>query len=113
MNSINTNIDQLTVATIKGTAMNRGKPRIWLEKQEKAMQGWKRGDAYTVTIISSMIVIKRDPKGDRAVAGRSRNGKNICILDLTCSEEQRQSILNGSDKFTVRITRDHITFKGA
>lgn len=63
---------------------NRGKPRIWIEGAKLSMAGFKRHATYSVCDhADGVIVLKLDPQGLRSVAGRTRNEKDIPIIDLT------------------------------
>ena len=97
-----------TLRPIKATAMNRGKPRIWVERDLSAY-GFKRGTPVNVAFLSDCIIITADPSGSRIMAGRTKpNGKELHILDLTCSQEQRESIRMGCAKFKVEAEQGRV-----
>jgi hypothetical protein len=90
------------LASIKATAMNRGKPRIWLSERDLTPYGFQRYTAIKVTFLSDCIIITADNDGGRVMNGRtSPKGKHLQLLDMTCSQEVRESIRMGCAKFQV------------
>lgn len=92
-----------TLKPIKATAVNRGKPRIWIER-DLSKFGFRRGTPITITVSPEFgcIIIEADPSGDRIMAGRTKNGKELHILDITCSHEAREAIRKNCAKFAVK-----------
>ena len=96
------------IKSIKATALNRGKPRIWLEHNLSPF-GFERGDPVgiyydddKITIIAFPVRNDWDTKrNDRIVAGRRRNGKDIQIFDLTCGTNYQEGLRNGHSKLAV------------
>lgn len=73
--------DQVTYTKL-GT--NRGKPRIWIEGAKLSVAGFTRHASYSVCDhADGVLVLKLDDNGLRRVAGRTRNEKDIPIIDLT------------------------------
>tara|TARA_R110000803_G_scaffold63907_1_gene124647 strand:- start:203 stop:532 length:330 start_codon:yes stop_codon:yes gene_type:complete len=98
-------------STIKATASNRGKARIWVESHKLVAYGFSRHATISVDHNADGIVVRLDENGNRRVAGRERNGKSISILDLGCSHDYRESIRLGRDKFVVSIAFGIITIQ--
>ncbi len=103
---------------IKATAMNRGKPRIWVERDLSAY-GFKRGTAISVQFLSDCILITADgyqgldidliDGSKRIMAGRTKpNGSELHILDLTCPQAEREAIRMGCAKFKVEAEHGRI-----
>ena len=93
---------------IKATAMNRGKPRIWVERDLSAY-GFKRGTAVNISVLTDSIVISAIETGSRIMAGRTKpNGSEVHILDITCSQAERESIRMGCAKFQVEAEHGRI-----
>ena len=63
---------------------NRGHARVWIEGMRLAKFGFNRYDRINVQYDdkNSVIRITKDPESDHIVAGRSRNGKDLPIIDL-------------------------------
>ena len=99
--------------SIKATAMNKGRARVWLESSKLGAFGFTRGTPITVTVYSSRIVVSVDPRGDRIVAGRDRGGKSISILDLCMPNAQREAVRGDSAKFSVYAEQGLLTIVGA
>jgi DNA (cytosine-5)-methyltransferase 1 len=65
-------------------AENKGKPRIWIEGAKLLKSGFVRGATYSVCdLANQVLVLQLDPNGIRTVSGRTRNEKDIPIIDLT------------------------------
>jgi len=98
------------IKSIKATALNRGKPRIWLE-HDLSPFGFERGDPVGIYYDDDKITIIAFPVNDyysvqhktinRIVAGRRRNGKDIQIFDLTCGTNYQEGLRNGHSKLAV------------
>jgi len=94
--------------SIKATASNRGKPRVWLERDLSAY-GFKRGTPVNIMVMPSCIIIDANEDGKRIMAGRTKpNGNELHILDITCSEEARESIRMGCEKFQIEAEHGRI-----
>ena len=101
--------------SIKATAMNKGRARIWLESAKLSQYGFVRGAPVTITINEpcKQIEVYLDSQGDRIVAGRERNGKTLSILDICIPHAVRESIRGESLKFNVYASRGALTIVGA
>lgn len=104
------------IKSIKATALNRGKPRIWLE-HNLSPYGFERGNPVRVNYEEDRIVIVAFPEtaelrhhglwestkqsDRRIVAGRTRNGKDIHIFDLTCGTNYQDCLRAGHSKLAV------------
>ena len=87
---------------IKATAMNRGKPRIWLSERDLTPYGFSWGCGIDVTFLTDCIIITLNPEGASKMNGRkSKTGKELQLKDMTCTEQQRESIRMGCAKFQV------------
>ena len=82
--------------TIKGTALNKGRARVWVERSLSEF-GLSRHTPITIVFESDCIVVTADPAGKRKVAGRP--GKEI--LDICFPVEQRAAMFGGSDRLAV------------
>ena len=91
--------------TIRGNALNKGRARVWIEVAESKLAGYgfKRGDRLNIEIMSDGILITAAANGARKMAGRERNGKTICILDICFDAAERDRIFQGSERLTVWI----------
>lgn len=100
------------LSSIKATAMNKDRARVWVESTQLAVYGFDRHTPITIQIIEGdRIDITVDPVGARKVAGRERNGKSIQILDICMPPALRDSIRNGADKLQVWIEFGHIEIR--
>jgi hypothetical protein len=97
------------VLTIKGTAMNKDRARIWIESAKLAAYGLQRGERYTITTGPGIIVVRVDPQGERKVAGRERRGKSIPILDLCMPAAERAALFNGAERLRVCVSDGALT----
>lgn len=98
-----------TLKPIKATAMNRGKPRIWLSERDLTPYGFQWGSPINVTFCSDCIIITLDPAGTTKMNGRkSKTGKELQLKDMTCSHEVRESIRMGCAKFQVEAEQGRI-----
>jgi hypothetical protein len=102
------------INSIKATAMNKDRARIWLETPKLAQYGFSRHTPITITIdmADRTITIDIDPDGDRVVAGRVRNGKAIQILDICMPHADREHLRYGADKFNVYARHGRIVIVG-
>jgi len=102
------------LTSIKSTAMNKARARVWLESNKLADYGFARHTPIKIELITSAgyIRVTADPNGDRKVAGRERNGKAIQILDICMPVETREQLREGADKFRVYIKYGEITIVG-
>ncbi len=92
------------LSAIKGTALNKGKARTWLETGKLAKYGFERHAPITVTFGTESITVRLDDNGKREVAGRVRNGKAIQILDLCEPLADRDARFNGAEKLEVLVS---------
>jgi hypothetical protein len=90
-----------SLMNIKGTALNKGLARTWIESDKLVQFGFVRGAAINVEYGTSAIVVTLDDNGKRKVAGRLRNGKAIQILDLCETVEARDKRFKGAEKLEV------------
>lgn len=80
---------------------NRGHKRIWIEGQRLAKYGFNRYDRIAIYYGFNlngdpMIAITKNPESDHKVAGRSRNGKDLPIIDINNkSVDQVMRLSNG------------------
>lgn len=90
------------VCSIKGTALNKGRARVWIERDLSAY-GFERGTPIKVEFESNYIAIVAKPisGADRRVAGRTRNGKDIAILDICFDNAEREAMFKGAAKLNV------------
>jgi len=100
-------------STIKGTANNKQRARIWVESAKLVNYGFARHTPVTVYWHSDRIVVEADADGERKVAGRERNGRSISILDLCCDQSQRAAMFKGADKLDVFAEPGKLVIKAA
>jgi hypothetical protein len=102
------------INSIKATAMNKDRARIWVETPKLAQYGFSRHTPITITINKAerTITITADADGDRVVAGRVRNGKAIQILDICMPQVDREELRAGADKFNVYARAGQIVIVG-
>ena len=100
-------------STIKGTACNKDRARVWVESSKLGEFGFTRHTPIMVRFECDGIVITVDPAGTRKVAGRERNGKAISILDICMPMQQRADMFCGAEKLCVFIDQDIIVIRGA
>ena len=94
---------------IKATAMNRGKPRVWLSERDLTPFGFEWGSPINVQFLTDCILITLDPAGTSKMNGRkSKTGKLLQLKDMTCTESQRESIRMGCAKFQVEAEHGRI-----
>jgi hypothetical protein len=82
---------------------NRNKPRIWIEGQALAAQGWTKGDTFDCHFLNGSIEYVRDPKGLRKVAGTSKRP----IIDTNTGKIREY--LGPASHVLVKIEADRIT----
>jgi hypothetical protein len=100
-----------TIKSIKATAMNKGRARIWIEGDLSEF-GFVRGTPITITVGNGRVVIASDVNGKRIMAGRSRAGKkDIQILDICMPQAERELLRMGCSKFTVSASQGFIVVK--
>jgi DNA (cytosine-5)-methyltransferase 1 len=75
-------MEQVTYTTI---GENRGKVRLWIEGAKLSVAGFVKGAHYTAEPTAAGFRLVLDADGDRKVSGRSRNGRNIPIIDITAN----------------------------
>jgi len=62
---------------------HRGNPRLWLEGLWLVAAGFKRGGFYRVShVMPHRMVIVADADGDRTISGKTKNGKDVAIIDI-------------------------------
>lgn len=75
---------------------NKNNARIWIEGKRLANMGFNRGDKILVTVFPDLARItigvigafsgETDHPEARTVSGRTRNGKDLPIIDICCKE---------------------------
>jgi len=65
---------------------NKDRPRLWIEGVKLGAAGFFRGARYTISFDAGRMVLRLDEAGIRAVSGKSRNGREIPILDIALKE---------------------------
>lgn len=87
--------------TIKGTALNKGRARVWIESDKLAQYGFTRGARIDITLRADSIAVALNDSGARKVAGRERGGRTICILDICFYNAQRAAMFHGAAELEV------------
>jgi len=102
-------LTMITLKPIKGTALNRGKPRIWLSERDLSAFGFEWKTPVNIVWATDCITILKDEHGKRKMNGRlNPKGKSLALLDMTCSHEQRESIRMGCAKLKVEAEHGRI-----
>lgn len=78
-------IQQVSYQTV---GSNRQKPRLWIEGVKLGAAGFIPGARYDLVRDGDEIDLRLSETGKRKVSGKSRNGKEIPILDLILSDEE-------------------------
>jgi len=91
----NTNEVVTQQATVKPT--KRG-IRIWIEGKRLSNAGFIRGAAYNRALKNGIISYRLDDTGSLNVAGRTRNNKDVSIIDLSV---QKLDGFQANDKIIV------------
>lgn len=76
----------MTVIINTKVGENRGRKRVWLEGQRLAREGWEVGQRFTVEIADSSLRLKAKDDGKYTVSRRTRNDRELPVMDLTMSE---------------------------
>lgn len=87
--------------TIKGSAMNKERARVWVESAELAEFGFARGERIDITFHADHIRVELNESGKRKVAGRERGGRTICILDICFEDAIRDQMFSGAVELDV------------
>ena len=97
------------LCTIKATAMNKQRARVWLERSEAELApfGFARGERINIDISDFGIIVTASENGARKVAGRP--GK--CILDICMPQEQRERMRGDAERFDVLIGNGRIVIQ--
>jgi hypothetical protein len=99
---------------IKGTALNKGKARVWIERRDLALYGFSRGAAITVDMSwPGTIAIRLDAAGKRKVAGRDTAKGEVQILDICFAAADRDAMFNGAAQLSVTVSYGLITVVAA
>lgn len=62
--------------------INRGRSRVWIEGARLTALGWLWHTSYSQLEQVDTILLTKDAAGSKKVAGRSKSGKDIPIIDL-------------------------------
>lgn len=65
---------------------NKERPRLWIEGVKLGAAGFVRGARYTIAFDDGRMTLALDEEGTRAVSGKTRNGRDIPILDIALKE---------------------------
>ncbi len=98
------------LTTIKGTNLNKGKARTWIELPESKLieYGFTKGSRYNLEFLSDGILITSNPTGDRKVSGKLKKSGTYCIWDICYPLDKRLSMFSGSERLTVWISNNQI-----
>ena len=92
--------------SIKGTACNRGRARLWVER-DLTKYGFTRHARISIDLLPTGVVVRLDNNGKRKVAGRP--GK--AILDICMPLEVREAMRDGCERFVVHAQFGLITIQ--
>ena len=92
------------LSIIKGTALNKGRARTWIENPGLADYGFTRGERVTITLDSASIAVRLDPNGKRVVCGKADKP----LFDICYPAAQRTAMFQGAAKLQVHIDHGHI-----
>ena len=76
-------IEQVSYQTV---GVNRDKPRLWIEGVKLDIAGFVPGARYDIRPEGAGFVLALDPEGARKVSRKTRNGREIPVLDLILPE---------------------------
>jgi DNA (cytosine-5)-methyltransferase 1 len=65
---------------------NRGNPRVWIEGNHLLRAGFTPQSKFRATFQPGSIVLELAEDGDRTVSGRSRDGKELPIIDINAAQ---------------------------
>ena len=92
---------------VKGTAVNRGRARTWVEDAKLSDWGFARGVRIHVEFTATAITVTVDPEGSRIVAGRP----DKAVLDLCEPLGDRDARWGGDAKVNVWIEHGRIEIR--
>lgn len=61
---------------------NKDRPRLWIEGVKLGAAGFERGAKYTLAFENGQMILALDSNGARTVSGKTKNGRDIPILDI-------------------------------
>ena len=99
----NINILATQSLSVKRTAKGM---RIWLEGKRPALAGFNRYAGYNRTITDDSVILTLSNTGSHNVAGRTRNGKDLPIIDIM---QQQIGAFNADDKLKAVYSNGMIT----
>lgn len=96
------------MATIVNTKLgeHRGKPRVWLEGQKLAREGYAPGTKLQVEFKNDSVVLTPGIVGRYSVSSRQRNGRINPIVDLSMTE--LAGLFEGVEKLRIAIQAGRI-----
>jgi len=65
---------------------NKDRPRLWIEGVKLGAAGFTRGARYAIAFQNKRMVLSLCENGTRTVSGKSRNGRDIPIMDIALKE---------------------------
>jgi hypothetical protein len=97
--------------SVKGTALNKGKARTWIERRDLSSYGFSRGTRVNIHFNGDGIVITATPEGSRKVAGRDTKTGEVQILDICYPAQQRLDMFSGAQRLCVHVGQGVITIQ--
>lgn len=89
---------------------HRGRKRLWLEGRKLERAGIEPGRRFTITWDPETRMINLDfsgTSGDRVVSKRSRNGRDLPIIDIS-ADAVEEALGEGIERAKVTISQDQI-----
>lgn len=86
---------------------NRGNPRVWIEGNHLLRAGFTPQSKFRATFQDGSIVLELAQDGDRTVSGRSRDGKELPIIDINAAQIG-QAMGADTSRIAVRLTKHRI-----
>lgn len=71
---------------VKSIGENRGKPRVWLQGLEVERAGMQPGARYDIHVKGGTVVLKANPDGSRVVSKKSKNDRDLPVIDINSKE---------------------------
>lgn len=79
--------EQISYTQVKA---HKGGARLWIEGSKLTTSGFKRGSRYNRHIQDGRIDLLLHPEGEFKVSGRTRNGTDVPIIDMSLGKHQDQ-----------------------
>jgi len=98
------------IRSIKGTNLNKGRARTWIEipEIETAPYNFRGNDRVDIQFLGDGILITQNDTGARKITRKVKNNRVFIILDICYPDADRTAMFGGAARLTVRIKRNSI-----